>query len=143
MLLSSRDVMDPKEAALLNPLQLAYVGDAVWEILVRQQLILKRFNVHHMHAESVRRVNAAAQAGYMGLLRFRLNDAEMEIARRGRNAHARHPSPRNQTPADYAESTAFEAVIGYLYLTGQTDRLAELCALLSGVNGVNVSEDPR
>ena len=143
MLLSNRDVMDPKDAALLNPLQLAYVGDAVWEILVRQQLILKCFNVHHMHTECVRRVNAAAQAGYMALLRPCLNDVEMEIARRGRNAHARHPSPRNQAPEDYAESTSFEAVIGYLYLTGQKNRLAELYGLLSGAGGENVSKAPE
>ncbi len=118
--------MDPREAALLNPLQLAYVGDAVWEILVRQSLALRRLNVHHMHTESISRVNARAQAGYMLLLEGSLTEEELSIAQRGRNAHARHPSPRNQDPADYAEATAFEALIGYLYLTDQSVRLSAI-----------------
>ncbi len=114
----------------MNPLQLAYVGDAVWEILVRRYLVFMRFNVHHMHTESIRRVNAGAQAGYMLLLQERLTEEEAAIVQRGRNAHARHPSPRNQNPADYAEATAFEALIGYLYLTGSMERISEIAGLL-------------
>ncbi len=122
--------MEPREAALLNPLQLAYVGDAVWEILVRQHLVLRRFNVHHMHTESISRVNAKAQAGYMLLLQEGLSGEEAAIVQRGRNAHARHPSPRNQDPADYAESTAFEALIGYLYLTDNVNRLSDIISMI-------------
>ncbi len=114
----------------MNPLQLAYVGDAVWEILVRRYLVFMRFNVHHMHTESIRRVNAKAQAGYMLLLQEGLTEEEAAIVQRGRNAHARHPSPRNQNPADYAEATAFEALIGYLYLTGSMERISEIAGLL-------------
>ncbi len=126
MLLVTDRRMLPEEAALLNPLQLAYIGDAVWEILIRQSLTLRGFNVHHMHNECIRRVNAGAQARAMALILGELTDAEADVARRGRNAHARHPAPRNQHPADYAEATAFEAVLGYLYLTDQQARLREL-----------------
>ncbi len=122
--------MDPREASLLNPLQLAYVGDAVWEILVRQHLVLLRFNVHHMHTESISRVNAKAQAGYMLQIQGKLSEDEAAIVQRGRNAHARHPSPRNQDPADYAESTAFEALLGYLYLTDNVKRLSDIISII-------------
>ena len=118
--------MTEREAALLNPLQLAYIGDAVWSLWVRQQLILKRFNVHHMHLESVSRVNASAQAAFMRQMEPLLTHPEADIAQRGRNSHAKHPAPKNQDPADYSEATAFEAVIGYLYVSDQTDRLKSL-----------------
>ena len=130
MLLLTDDRMDPMSAALLNPLQLAYIGDAVWEITVRQQLVMRRLTVRHMHEECVRRVNAKAQAEQMARLETHLTEEEKAIAHRGRNAHAKHPSPRNQDPSDYAEATAFEALIGYLYLTDQTDRLRALFRLI-------------
>ena len=126
MLFLSKEKMDEKTAALLNPLQLAYIGDAVWEMYVRQTLMLLRLNVHHMHNECIRRVNARAQAECMARLLDKLNETENSIAQRGRNAHARHPAPRNQHPADYAEATAFEALVGYLYLTDQQERLQEI-----------------
>ena len=115
--------METKDAMLLNPLQLAYAGDAVWEILVRQKLILQHLNVHNMHMECIRNVNAKAQACYLLKIRSLLNDQELSIVQRGRNAHSKHPVPKNQDPADYADATAFEALIGYLYLTEQLDRL--------------------
>ena len=118
--------MSEKEAEMLGPLQLAYAGDAVWEILIRQRLLFQKYNVHHMHTECIQHVNAAAQAAFMARLRDMLTPREAAVAQRGRNAHARHPSPRNQHPADYAEATAFEAVIGFLYLTDQMDRLREV-----------------
>ena len=118
--------MDRREAAQMNPLQLAYMGDSVWEMMVRSYLAAKRKNVHHMHLECVRLVNAASQAGIMKRLRPLLSEEEAQIAQRGRNAHARHPSPRHQDPGDYAEATGFEALLGFLYLTGDLSRLREI-----------------
>ena len=118
--------MDEKEACLLNPLQLAYMGDAVWEGIVRIWLILQHMNVHHMHTECVQRVNAKAQAYALSRIKPLLSETEQALVQRGRNAHTKHPSPRHQDPADYAEATGFETLIGFLYLTGQTDRLDEL-----------------
>ena len=126
VLLLGEEKISEKEAALFNPLQLAYLGDAVWESLVRQTLAFRHLNVNHMHSECVRHVNAKAQAGFLNQLRTKLNETELYIVQRGRNAHARHPAPRNQSPADYAEATGFEALIGYLYLTDQDERLRHI-----------------
>ena len=112
-----------KDASLLNPLQLAYIGDVVWEIMVRDAMIHSGLNVRHMHTESVGYVNARSQAAFLRRIQNELTEEEAEIARRGRNAHARHPAPKNQDPEDYSASTGFEALIGYLYLTGQESRL--------------------
>ena len=118
--------MEEREASLLNPLQLAYMGDAVWEMMVRSRLVQQRMNVRHMHSECVNKVNAAAQARSIALVMDRLTPEEAAIFQRGRNAHAKHPSPRNQNPSDYAEATGFEALIGFLFLTGREDRLKEI-----------------
>ena len=118
--------MEKAEAAMLNPLQLAYMGDTVWEMIVRSRLIFRKLNVHHMHKECVAHVNAGAQAKAMEKIRPGMTEAETAIFLRGRNAHAKHPSPRHQDPADYAEATGFEALVGYLYLAGDLDRLREI-----------------
>jgi ribonuclease-3 family protein len=79
-----------------------------------------------MHSDCIRYVNAHAQASFAEELQEALSDAERDVIRRGRNAHARHPAPRNQNPEDYSAATGFEALIGYLYLTGQEERLREI-----------------
>ncbi len=118
--------MTEEAARLLNPLQLAYMGDTVWDLLVRTRLLYRGRNLRHMHQEAVAHVNAAAQAKALHKLEGLTTEAEGDILRRGRNAHARHPVPKNQDPADYAAATALEALIGYLYVTGQEERLLHL-----------------
>ena len=108
-----------KEAGLMNAMQLAYIGDAVWEL---------------MHSECIRHVNARAQASYILSISDRLTDEEMELVRRGRNAHAHHPIPKNQSPEDYAMATAFEVLIGYLHLTGKDERIASFAETILGGN---------
>lgn len=115
--------MTEEAARLLNPLQLAFLGDTVWDLLVRTRLVYQGKNLRHLHQDAVACVNAAAQAVALKRLEGMTTEAEGDILRRGRNAHARHPAPKNQDPADYASATALEALIGYLYLTGQEDRL--------------------
>lgn len=129
--------LDTQEASLLSPLQLAYMGDAVWECLVRGRLMQQRLNVRHMHAECVRRVNAGAQANALKQIRSRLTETESAIVLRGRNAHPKHPSPRHQDPGDYAEATGFEALVGYLYLTGQEERIREIRDIILEENESN------
>ena len=119
-------LMNEQEALQMNPLQLAYLGDAVWELIVRYDLITQKLNVQHMHRNCVQKVNACSQSGILRSVRDILTEQEMEIVRRGRNAHAKHPAPRNQNPEDHAMSTGFEALFGYLYLTGQNDRIRKL-----------------
>ncbi|MER2053955.1 MAG: ribonuclease III domain-containing protein, partial [Clostridia bacterium] len=72
----------------------------------------------------------AAQAGMLSRICGSLNDTETEIVRRGRNAHPKHTGPRNQQPENYAASTGFEALLGYLYLTGQNDRIRALYQII-------------
>ena len=126
--------MEQQEALQLNALQLAYIGDSVWELIVRYKLILKRYNVRHMHKECVSMVNAHSQAVILQKIQEELNETESEIVRRGRNAHAKHSAPRNQDPDEYAASTGFEALFGYLYLTGQHDRISRLVSTIEEVS---------
>ena len=116
----------------MNVLQLAYIGDAVWTLIVRNHLIRKGLNVHHMHSECVRLVNAHAQASFVSVLAPGLSPFESDLMKRGRNAHARHPAPKNQNPEDYAMSTAFEVLIGYLFLTGADTRLKTITDQIFG-----------
>ena len=118
--------MEEVRARMLNPLQLAYVGDSVWELLVRSRIIYKGRSARHVHKDAVACVNARAQAEALRRIDALLTVPEADIARRGRNAHAHHAAPKNQDAADYRAATALEALIGYLYLTGQEERLLEL-----------------
>lgn len=118
--------MDVRQAQLLNSLQLAHVGDTVWDLLVRTDLIYKGRNVRNMHKDAIARVNAGAQAKAMERIQPYLTEIEADVARRGRNAHPHHAAPRNQDVIDYHHATALESLVGYLYLTGQEERLTEL-----------------
>lgn len=115
-----------EEARQMSALQLAYLGDTVWSTLVRTRFVCRKMNVHHLHQVTVSMVNAAAQAKALERIMDRLTEEEQDIARRGRNAHARHPAPKNQDPADYADSTAFETLLGFLYIIGDMERLDTL-----------------
>lgn len=118
--------MEEPRARMLNPLQLAYIGDGVWELLVRTRIIYKGRSARHVHKDAVACVNAGAQAEAFRRIEPLLTDAEADVARRGRNAHAHHAAPKNQDAADYRAATALEALIGYLYLIGQEERLLTL-----------------
>ena len=121
-----------QEAGLMNMLQLAYIGDAVWELLIRNQLIRRGLNVHHMHSECIKYVNAHAQAEYIHQISSALTPPEADLVRRGRNSHIHHPVPKNQNPEDYALATGFEVLIGFLHLTGDEDRIYDLAELIFG-----------
>ena len=118
--------MEVPRARMLNPLQLAYIGDGVWELLVRSRLIYMGRSARHVHKEAVACVNAHAQSVAFRRIEEMLTEEEADVARRGRNAHAHHAAPKNQDAADYRAATALEALIGYLYLTGQEERLLTL-----------------
>ena len=126
--------MDEHEAAQMNALQLAYLGDSVWELIIRYELINRKYNVHHMHRNCTDMVNAHAQSMILLSIMGILTEKETEIVLRGRNAHAKHAAPRNQNPEEYAASTAFEALIGFLYLTGQDDRISQIVNYIREVN---------
>ena len=128
-MLEAQDNGLKQEALFLSPLQLAYIGDTVWDLMVRTGLIQTGKNLHNMHCAAVARVNAKAQAQALSRLTDKLTGEEADMVRRGRNAHPRHGAPRNQDPAAYSQATGLETLIGYLYLTGRHDRLQELYRL--------------
>lgn len=112
-----------------NPLQMAYIGDTVHDLYVRSRLLAQGATVGKMHKQATRMVSAAAQAKMLAAIEMELTDSEADAARRGRNAQAKHAAPKNADPADYSHATGLEALWGYLYLTGQTERLDTLVKL--------------
>jgi len=113
----------------LNPLQMAYVGDTVHDLYVRSMLLSRGMTVGKMHKQAVRMVSAGAQAKMLCAIEQELTEEEADIARRGRNSQAKHAAPRHADPADYAHATGLEALWGYLYLSGRSQRLDELIKL--------------
>ena len=123
---------DPKR---LSALSLAFVGDAVFEVFVRERLVCRAQRpVAELHRASVEQVCAGAQARYSERLLPLLTGEEQDILRRGRNAHSNHV-PKNSDPADYHAATAFEALFGYLYLSGRLARLRELFEIVCEDHG--------
>ena len=117
---------DISEVKLMPPLVWAYIGDAVYELYIRTELVNNsKMNPHKLHVEAIKYVKAQAQAEILEELQDFLSDEEKDIVRRGRNAENHH-LPKNANVADYSHATAFEALIGYLYLTKQDDRLSEI-----------------
>ena len=111
---------------LLSPITWAYVGDAVYELYVRTNLVNKtKLKPHKLHIESIKYVKAKAQADILKEIMDKLTDDEKEIVRRARNAENHH-LPKNAEPEDYMYSTAFEGLIGYLYLCKKDERLKEI-----------------
>lgn len=115
-----------EEVNLLSPLVWAYVGDSVYELYIRTMLINKtNLKPHKLHIESIKYVKAQAQAELLNKLYDNLTEEEQDIVRRARNTQNHH-LPKNCNVQDYMYSTAFEALIGYLYLTKQNNRLKEI-----------------
>lgn len=110
----------------MSPLVWAYVGDCVYELYIRTYLVDNtRLNPHKLHIEAIKYVKAGAQADILKNLMDSLNDDEKDIVRRARNANNHH-LPKNSNVQEYMYSTAFEALIGYLYLNKKYDRVKEL-----------------
>ena len=115
-----------EDVNMLSPLVWAYVGDSVYEMFIRTNLVNNsNAKPHKLHIESIKYVKAKAQADTLEKIYDSLTAKEREIVRRGRNAENHHVA-KNSNVADYPKSTAFEALIGYLYLSFQDERLSEL-----------------
>lgn len=109
-----------------NPLQLAYVGDAVHSLYVRTRLDdAMDCPSGRLHALSVAHLSAAGQAGALAAMMTELTQEELALVRRGRNAKPTS-LPKSADIADYHSATAFEALLGYLYLTRSGERLREI-----------------
>lgn len=120
----------------MSPLIWAYIGDAVYELYIRNYLIeTTNLKPNKLHRESIKFVKAKAQAKILENLQDFLTDEEKEIVRRGRNTQNHH-LPKNTDLKDYTYSTAFEALIGYLYLIKQEERLQELLQKVIEINDI-------
>ena len=118
------------EAKQLSPLNLAFIGDCIYEILVRETLVAQANRpVNDLHSESVKFVSAKAQTQAYEKIKDLLTEEETAQFKRGRNAKTGH-SPKSATGAEYHTATGMEALFGYLYLTEQTDRIKELFTVI-------------
>lgn len=117
---------DEEQINMLSPLTWAYVGDCVYELYVRTKLVNQtNLKPNKLHIESIKYVKASAQAEILEKIHDKLTDKEKDIVRRGRNTQNHH-LPKNSNVQEYNYSTAFEALIGYLYLTNKNERLKEI-----------------
>ena len=114
------------EVNLMSPLTWAYIGDCVYELYIREHLVqTTNLKPHKLHIEAIKHVKAASQAKVLKGLEDFLTEEEKEIVRRTRNTENHHVA-KNANPADYMYATAFEGLIGYLYLAGEKERLEEI-----------------
>lgn len=112
---------------------LAFIGDGVFELLVRERLLQNgTLPAHKLHYKAVRRVNAVAQAATYDALEAVLSDEERSILKRGRNAST-SSVPKSCTPEEYRKATAIESLLGYLYLKGEIARIAELYEVMAAI----------
>ena len=119
-------IKDEQEVKLMNPLVWAYVGDCVYELYIRTFLInTTKMKVHELHLKASTYVKASSQAKILKNIENELTEEEKDIVRRARNTQNHH-LPKNANPADYMYATAFEGLIGYLYLTKNFKRLKEI-----------------
>ena len=118
--------LQAQDAKQYSPLTLAYIGDAIYEIIVRTVLV-ERGNapVNTLHKRASRLVKAEAQKDAFFRIRDLLNEEETAVFKRGRNAKS-YTSAKNATIGDYRIATGYEALFGYWYLSGQTERMLEM-----------------
>lgn len=121
-----RQIISAHQAQQVNSLVLAYVGDAVQSLYVRQKLVLQHdLKAGDLHKLASSVVNAHNQALLADKLFDLFTDEEKSVFLRGRNGKSHHKA-KNQSGSDYRKATGFEAVIGYLYLIGNDERIAQL-----------------
>ena len=132
--------MSETPAKRKSPVELAFIGDAVFELLVRER-ITRRVDTtaNRLHRMAVDYVCAGAQAEALETILPALSEAEQDIVRRGKNA-SKVSVPRNGNPRSYRSSTALEALFGYLYLSGETERIRELFDQICAAHGEILAE---
>ncbi len=117
------------DAATYSPLVLAYIGDAVYELMIRAKIVNDgNMQVNKLHKKSAGLVKAETQANLIKALTSYLNEEELTVYKRGRNAKSATVA-KHATVVDYRMATGFEALIGWLFLSEQFERLTELTAL--------------
>ena len=113
-----------EHGTLPGSLELAYLGDTLYDLYVREHLIARGGKVHALHRQAVSLVCAHAQAGALARVEPLLQPDEADVVRRARNA--RQTPPKNADIGEYHRATALEALVGYLYVTGRQERMNEI-----------------
>lgn len=122
------DPVDENTLRQFSPVVLAYIGDAAFELMVRSFIVTSgKRRVKDIHLDTVQHVRASSQARFVRSIFNELSEHEQELVRRGRNTKSH--APKNVDVGDYRMSTGFEALMGYLYLKGDIDRLKYLVGL--------------
>jgi len=118
-----KSCLNDKQILEINPIALAFIGDSLHTLFVRD-MVIKNDNLllKDYHKISASYCNANAQSKMLEIILPALNDKELEIVRRTRNSKIHHTA-KNSDEATYKKSTCFEALLGYLYLTGNYDRI--------------------
>ena len=127
--LNSKFGIEGQDIRTYSPLTLAYIGDAIFDVIVRSILVNKgNTAVNKLHSRASSIVKAGTQAQIIKAIMDELTEDEADIYRRGRNSKP-HTKAKNATTIEYLDATGFEAVMGYLYLKGDMDRACELINL--------------
>ena len=121
--------MKDPDVKSFSPLALAFIGDCVFDLIIKS-LVVSRGNrqVHKLHEETSHYVQASSQSFMMRAIQEHLTQEEHAVYRRGRNTRSVTPA-KNQSITDYRRATGFEALIGYLYLSREYERLTELVSI--------------
>lgn len=116
-----------KEANLYNSLVLAYLGDTLYDIYVRSRLVCENedLSAHKLHVKSISYVKAHGQSGAILAIEDNLSEEELAVYKRGRNTKS-FTVPKNADVGEYRRATGFEALLGWLYVKGRTERLEEI-----------------
>lgn len=131
-------IKDERDINQISPLTWAYVGDCVFELYIRTNLVnTTNLKPHDLHIRAISFVKARSQAKMLENITEFLTDEEKDIVRRGRNAENHH-LPKNANIQEYMYSTAFEALIGYLYLSKKTKRVEEIIEM--AIKSIDFSE---
>ncbi len=136
------DIDVKKRSGEFAPLVLAYIGDAVYEVYVRTRVIAEHPDMpaHMLHRESIKYVSAKAQAASVRAMEELLSEKELAVYKRGRNAKS-HTVPKNAGLSEYRHATGFEALAGWLYLSGENERLERImCLAYECARGENTAE---
>lgn len=126
--------LENRDIRTYSPLTLAYIGDAIYDLVIRT-ILVKRGNcpVNHLHRQASSLVKAGAQSKIMETIEPVLTEEEYKVYKRGRNAHS-PTMAKHATMSDYRRATGFEALMGYLYLKEEHERMLTLIRMGIGEN---------
>lgn len=131
------DLMDEKDARNLNPQVLAFVGDGVYSLYIRHKIVMtEKLTGKELHARVTNFVKASGQSNFINKLLPLLSDEELSVFKRARN-HKTLSQSKNADIVDYKRATGLEALLGYLYLSGKSDRLNEILKISIGEKDEN------